>query len=88
MGAFFPPVCPFVEVDDGKWEVYFGPLRLGRFHERTLLVEDALRPTLQEPVTYVFGLSCYPCPGLFTASATPGERTRATPRMIMNAGSK
>jgi putative transposase len=32
----------FVEVDDGEWDVYFGPLRLGRFHERTLLIEDAL----------------------------------------------
>ena len=32
----------FVEIDDGEWDVYFGPLRLGRFHERTLLIEDAL----------------------------------------------
>jgi hypothetical protein len=31
-----------VEIDDGEWDVYFGPLRLGRFHERTLLIEDAL----------------------------------------------
>jgi transposase InsO family protein len=31
-----------VEVDDGEWDVYFGPLRLGRFHEHTLLIEDAL----------------------------------------------
>ena len=31
-----------VEIDDGEWEVYFGPLRLGRFHERTRLIEDAL----------------------------------------------
>lgn len=29
-----------VEIDDGEWEVYFGPLRLGRFHERTLCIED------------------------------------------------
>jgi putative transposase len=32
----------FVEIDDAEWDVYFGPLRLGRFHERTLLIEDAL----------------------------------------------
>jgi len=29
-----------VEIDDGEWDVYFGPLRLGRFHERTYLIED------------------------------------------------
>jgi putative transposase len=28
------------EIDDGEWDVYFGPLRLGRFHERTLTIED------------------------------------------------
>jgi putative transposase len=32
----------FVEIDDGEWDVYCGPLRLGRFHERTYLLEDAL----------------------------------------------
>jgi transposase InsO family protein len=31
-----------VEIDDGEWDLYFGPLRLGRFHERTLLIEDLL----------------------------------------------
>jgi transposase InsO family protein len=31
-----------VEIDDGEWDVYFGPLRLGRFHERTRTIEDAL----------------------------------------------
>jgi hypothetical protein len=31
-----------VEVDDGEWDVYFGPLRLDRFHEPTLRLEDAL----------------------------------------------
>ena len=28
------------EIDDGLWEVYFGPLRLGRFDERDLRIED------------------------------------------------
>jgi putative transposase len=31
-----------VEIADGEWDVYFGPLRLGRFHERTHHIEDAL----------------------------------------------
>lgn len=31
-----------VEIDDGQWDLYFGPLKLGRFHERLLRVEDAL----------------------------------------------
>ncbi len=30
------------EIDEGEWDVYFGPLRLGRFHERTYLIGDAL----------------------------------------------
>jgi hypothetical protein len=30
-----------VEIDDGEWDVYFGPLRLGRFHERTRQIEYA-----------------------------------------------
>ena len=31
-----------VEIDHHEWDVYFGPLRLGRFHEDTLRIEDAL----------------------------------------------
>jgi len=31
----------FEEVDDGEWDLYFGPLKLGRFHERLRRVEDA-----------------------------------------------
>jgi hypothetical protein len=38
-----------VEIDDGEWDVYFGPLRLGRFHERTLLIEDALGRHYRRP---------------------------------------
>ena len=30
----------FEEIDDGVWNVYFGPLKLGRFHERHMLIED------------------------------------------------
>ena len=29
------------EIDDGVWNVYFGALRLGRFLERKMKVEDA-----------------------------------------------
>jgi putative transposase len=29
------------EIDDGLWEVYFGPLKLGRLHERQMRIEDA-----------------------------------------------
>src|SRR5215813_1810435 len=28
------------EIDDGIWNVYFGPLRLGRLHERRMRLED------------------------------------------------
>jgi len=30
----------FEELDDGLWEVYFGPMRIGRLHERHLRIED------------------------------------------------
>jgi transposase InsO family protein len=29
------------EIDDGVWNVYFGPLKLGRLHERHMRIEDA-----------------------------------------------
>ena len=38
-----------VEIDNGEWDVYFGPIRLGRFHERTLLIEDALGRHYRRP---------------------------------------
>jgi hypothetical protein len=28
------------EIDNGVWNVFFGPLKLGRFHERLLRIED------------------------------------------------
>jgi len=30
------------EIDDGVWNVYFGPLKLGRLLERHMRIEDAL----------------------------------------------
>lgn len=32
----------FEEIDDGIWNVYFGPLKLGRFNERIMRIEDEL----------------------------------------------
>lgn len=29
------------EIDDCIWNVYFGPLKLGRLHERLMKIEDA-----------------------------------------------
>jgi putative transposase len=29
------------EIDDGIWEVYYGPLKIGRFHERLGRTENA-----------------------------------------------
>jgi len=29
------------EIDDGVWSVYFGPLKIGRLHERHMRIEDA-----------------------------------------------
>jgi hypothetical protein len=33
------------EVDSDLWDVYFGPLKLGRFNERNLRIEDHLGRT-------------------------------------------
>jgi putative transposase len=30
----------FEEIGDGIWDVYFGPLKLGRFNERYMRIED------------------------------------------------
>ena len=30
------------EIDNGLWDVYFGPLRLGRMDENDLRIEDSL----------------------------------------------
>ena len=32
----------FEEIDDGIWNVYFDPLKLGRFNERHMRIEDEL----------------------------------------------
>ena len=45
------------EIDDGEWDVYFGPLRLGRFHERTHHIEDALGRHHRRPHCTVLPMS-------------------------------
>ena len=32
----------FEEIDDGAWNVYLGPLKIGRFNERLMRIEDDL----------------------------------------------
>jgi len=36
------------EIDDGVWNVYFGALRLGRLHERSMKIEDAYGRLLRQ----------------------------------------
>ena len=31
----------FEEIDDGEWNLYFGRMKLGRYHERLNRIEDA-----------------------------------------------
>jgi hypothetical protein len=37
------------EIDDGQWDVFFGPLKLGRLHERLLRIEDHLGRIKRRP---------------------------------------
>ena len=37
------------EVDDGLWDVYFGPVKLGRMDERILRIEDHKGRTVRRP---------------------------------------
>ena len=39
----------FEEIDDGLWNVVFGPIMLGRFDERRLLIEDVSGTTSRNP---------------------------------------
>ena len=39
------------EIDDGLWEVYFGPLKLGRMDERILRIEDHKGRTIRKTVS-------------------------------------
>jgi hypothetical protein len=59
------------EIGDGLWDVYFGPVQLGRMDERKLRIEDH-RGTVdpEKSVTHVSGLTCYLCPRPLTYSGS------------------
>jgi hypothetical protein len=42
------------EIDDGFWDVYFGPVRLGRLDERTLRIEDHKGRTIRKTVSPMY----------------------------------
>ncbi len=50
------------EIDDGEWDLYFGPLKLGRFHERCC--ESRTRSVACDAgdCYRCLGLICHPCP--------------------------
>jgi hypothetical protein len=52
------------EIDDGFWDVYFGPLRLGRLDERRMLIEDDYGRFRRHDV-------CNPCPRTFLSPISP-----------------
>lgn len=39
-GALAGEYVGFEEIEDGLWDVYFGPKRIGRLHERLMRIED------------------------------------------------
>ena len=50
-------------IDDGVWNVYFGPLKLGRLLEKHMRIEDAFGRLIRHKcVTHVPGLFCYLSP--------------------------
>jgi hypothetical protein len=60
-----PPEIRGPGSDDGVWNVYFGPLKLGRFLERYRRIENSYRRLLQPmSVTYLPRLFCYLSPRL------------------------
>lgn len=50
------------EIDDGIWNVYFGPLKLGRFHDRQMRTEDEYGRIKRK--------QCYLCPRPFNKEVT------------------
>jgi hypothetical protein len=55
----------FEEIDDGLWNVYFGPVWLGRFHEEVGRIVDQLgRPMRHQGDNHKEGTTekCYPSP--------------------------
>ncbi len=56
----------FEGIDDGLWEVSFGPIWLGRLHEATYRIVDHLGRAARRTGGNHKG-TCYPSPELFTA---------------------
>jgi hypothetical protein len=40
----------FEEIDEGEWDLYFGRMKPGRFHEPLRRIEDALGQLAQKRV--------------------------------------
>jgi hypothetical protein len=62
------------EIHDGEWDVYVGPLKLGRFHERTYGIEDALGRAVGE---------CYPCLRTDLLPMSPAAHKTHTPGDVL-----
>ena len=60
------------EIDDGIWNVYFGPLKLGRLHERHMRIEDEYgRLNVSK---------CNPCPQTILSPISPAAHTPSCTR--------
>src|ERR1044072_3866604 len=64
------------EIDDGRWDVYFGPLHLGRLLEREMRIEDA-HGKLWGPRKKVYPMSS---DFFVTYPPAPSRRKRPTSR--------
>lgn len=71
------------EIDNDLWDVYFGPLRLGRFNERTLRIEDHLGRTQGRVKVSPMSpdQSVTDLPGCSARTWTPRTGTRGTRSM-------
>jgi len=49
------------EIDDGVWDVYYGPVWLGRFFEKLMKIEDE-KGKLQRQYRKKYNKKCKPCP--------------------------
>ena len=55
----------FEEIDNALWQVSFGPIALGRFHEVLLRIEDRMATGCARAVgsaPHCTSEQCYPCP--------------------------
>lgn len=59
------------KVDDGRWQLHRGPMRLGVLHERCCTIVPVLDNGDWKAVTHVLGQKCYPCAGLHSPAQGP-----------------